>query len=104
MLNCETGTLPLAIEVGKSESIPEDLGLCDFCDLQVVENEFHFVFHRPLNGELRNCLFESIQLKNPDLFWKYEGEILSWHFENVFALARFIERARHLRQSTLHPV
>lgn len=97
--------MPLAIEVGRFRGIPEDLLLCGFCDLQVVEDEVHFVFHGPLYGELRNCLFESIQLKNPDLFWKYAGETLSGLLENyVFVLARLMEKAWHLRQSTLYPV
>ena len=100
-----TSTLPLAVEVGRFKGTPEHLRLCEFCDLQVVEDEFHFVFYCPLYCDLRNSLFESIQFKNPDIFWKYEGEILCWLFENdVFALAKFIEKAWYLRQSILYPI
>lgn len=93
------------MEVGRFKGTPAYLRLCEFCDLQVVEDEFHFVFYCPLYCDLRNSLFESIQLKNPDIFWKYEGEILCWLFENyVFALAKFIEKAWYLRQSILYPI
>ena len=71
----------------------------------MVEDEFHFVFYCPLYNDIRNLLFESIQLKNPDLFWKCEGEILCWLFEkDVFVLAKFVEKAWHVRQSRLYPV
>ena len=35
-----TGTLPLAIEVGRYKGIPEEKRLCVFCDLGVVEDEW----------------------------------------------------------------
>lgn len=78
------------MEVGRFKGIPEHLRLCEFCDLQVVEDEFHFVFYCPLYCDLRNSLFESI---------------LCWLFENdVFALAKFIEKAWYLPQSILYPI
>lgn len=41
--------------------------------------------------------------KNPDIFWKYEDEILCLLFENeVFALEKFIEKAWYLWQSILY--
>ena len=100
-----SGTLPLAIEVGRYKGIPEEQRLCVLCDLNVVEDEYHFLFHCPVYCELRNCLFEKIQLKNPDLFWLSEGEMLRWLFnEETFAMARFVENAWHLRQRTLYPI
>jgi hypothetical protein len=43
-----TSTLPLAVEVGRFKGTPEHLRLCEFCDLQVVEDECHLVFYCPL--------------------------------------------------------
>lgn len=75
------------------KATPEHLHLCEFYDLQVAEDEFHFVFHCLLYSDLWNSLFESIQFKNPDELWKYEGESLCCWFENiVFALAKYIEK------------
>ena len=99
------GTLPLAIEVGRFKGIPEERRLCEFCDLHVVEDEFHFILYCPLFDELRNCLFKSAELKNADIFWKSEGDIVNWLFGNdVFALARYIDKAWTLRQSILYPM
>jgi len=39
------------------------LRLCEFCDLKVLVDEFDFVFYCPLHYDLRNSLFELIQLK-----------------------------------------
>ena len=78
--------------------------MCVLCDLGVVEDEFHFVFHCPLYNNLRNSLFEKMQDKNPDLFWMSECYMLSWLFnKEVFVLAKFIEKAWQLRWRTLYP-
>lgn len=51
------GVLPLAVEVGRYNGIPEEEPLCVvLCGLGVVEDEFHFVFHCPLYHGLRNVL------------------------------------------------
>lgn len=50
----------------------------------VVEDEFHFLFHYTVYSDLRNQLFEKIQLKNPDLFWPSEVDMLSWLFKESF--------------------
>ena len=100
-----SGTLPLAVEVGRFRGTPVEERLCLLCDLGIVEDELHFVFHCPLYGELRNILFEKIQQRNPDLFWLSEFDMLRWFFsEEIFVFAKFIERAWLLRQKNLYPV
>lgn len=88
------------------KATPEHLHLREFYDLQVAEDEFHFVFHCLLYSDLRNSLFKSIQFKNADVLWKHEGESLCCWFENVaFALAKFIEKTWWYRQqSILYPI
>ena len=49
--------------------------------LDIVEDEFNFVFHCPFYSDLRNCLIEKIQSKNPDLFWLSKVDILNWLFK-----------------------
>ena len=98
------GVLPLAVEVGRYKAIPEEERLCAVCDLGVVEDEFHFVFYCPVYDHLRNILLEKIQVKNPDLFWLSEGNMLSWLFaEEVFTLGKFVEKAWQLRWRMLYP-
>ncbi len=45
------GTLPLVTEVDRYKGIAEEHCLC-FCDLSVVENVFHLVFHCPMYNDL----------------------------------------------------
>ena len=47
-------------------------------------------------------LFETIQNKNPDLFWM--SEMLNWLFnKEVFVVANYIEKAWQLCWRTLYP-
>ena len=39
---------------------PEDLRICDHCNLTSVENELYILFHRDLYNDLRNTLFIKI--------------------------------------------
>ena len=90
----------------KSAPVTEPLSLeqrlCVPCDLGVVEDEFHFMFYCPCYHELRMSLFETIQNKNPDLFWM--SEMLNWLFiKEVFVVANYIEKAWQLCWRTLYP-
>ena len=88
------GTLPLSLEVGRFNSIAEEERLCSVCDLRVVEDEAHFMFHCPLYKEHRLNLFEKMQNMNTDLFWCDDNVKLEWLFrEDVFSVALFIKRA-----------
>ncbi len=62
--------------MGRHKGIPEEQRLCLFCDLGVVEDKFHFVFHRPLFNDLRSVLLDRMQGKNLDLFWATEDHML----------------------------
>lgn len=88
--------------MGRFKSASDHLHLCELFELQVVEDEFHFViiiiffFYVSSYCDLWNYLFESIQSttkKIPQICWKYEVEILCWLFENdVFALANIYRK------------
>lgn len=100
-----TGTLPLAVEVGRFKGIPEENRICTMCDLGLVEHEFHFVLYCPFYTDLRSILFERVQCLNPDVFWMSEGEMLSWIFSNeVFAFVNFICKAWERRQNVMYRV
>ena len=99
------GVLPLAIEVGRFKGTPDELRLCEFCDFNLVEDELHFILYCPLYDDLRKCMFKTVPMNNADIFWKSEGEILSWIFENeIFVFSRFIEKAWLRRQCVLYPM
>ncbi len=63
--------------------IPKEQCLCVLCDLGVVEDESHLVFHCSLYNDSRNVLFERIQGKNLDLYWLTEGHMLSCFFMKI---------------------
>lgn len=61
----------------------------------MAENQFNclFVCFCSLHCDLRNSLSEAVLLRNPDMIWKYEGELLCWLFESaVFALETVLKR------------
>lgn len=94
------GILPLAIEVGRFNSVPEEGRLCTLCNLNVIEDELHFVFHCPLYDEARQLLFQKMQ--NVKLFWTDDVVKLEGFFRReVFTLATFMKRAWAMRRSYL---
>ncbi len=97
-----TGILPLAIETGRFNNILEDNRLCEMCDLNDVESESHFLLYCTLYDDLRECLFNDILQRNPDMFYWSDEEKLKWLFDfDIFGLAIFISKAWKRRQDRL---
>ena len=93
-----SGILPLALETGRFHSTPEEDRKCILCDLDVVENEMHFLFYCPLYHSCRYTLFSKI----PDIFSLSDDAKLMCMFNNhVFPLTKFMLDAYELRKSTL---
>ena len=51
-----TGVAPLAIELVRHRGIPLEDRLCVFCDMEVVEEEHHFIMECPFYSDLREKL------------------------------------------------
>lgn len=49
----------LAIEKGRHENIPRENRLCQLCNYQVVEDEYHFVLICPMLADVRKCFLPS---------------------------------------------
>ena len=66
------GNHNLKIETGRFTipKTPEDLRICDHCNLNSVENELHILFHCDLYNDLRKTLFIKINDRNT-LFTNY---------------------------------
>ena len=60
------GIAPLQIELGRFNNTPIENRLCKFCDLSLVEDEFHFVFVCPGLTGIRQDLLTAIYFKFPD--------------------------------------
>ena len=59
------GILPLEIEVGRYHNIPEDQRLCKLCDMQSVENEYHFLFDCPAYEDHRTVFYNEVMESQP---------------------------------------
>ena len=64
------GNHNLKIETGRFTipKTPEDLRICDHCNLNSAENELHILFHCDLYNDLRKTLFIKINDRNTLLF------------------------------------
>ena len=63
------GNHNLKIETGQFTT-PEDLRICDHCNLNSVENELHILFHCDLYNDLRKTILVKINDRNT-LFTNY---------------------------------
>ena len=73
MTQLRVGALKLQIEIGR-HSVPyvdPAERICKNCDLEEVEDEFHFVIKCPLYKRLRQALYEKITPKFP-IFETYD--------------------------------
>ena len=61
-----TGILPLEIEVGRFRNLDLSQRLCKVCNLQVVEDEIHFLCECPKYIEHRKSIFASATSANSD--------------------------------------
>ena len=99
------GILPLNIEVGRYRNQPLEERLCPICELQEVEDEFHFLFRCPNNELLRNSWFIELRNRVPDIDFFDEQEQLRIIFENCHRQAsKFIKRSFDLRKEKLFNV
>ena len=57
MAQLRAGVLPLCIETGRYKQIEVSNRLCVFCDLNEIEDEYHFVCKCCLYVDIRNDIF-----------------------------------------------
>ena len=61
------GVLPLAIETGRFRSIPLEERLCVLCDVNVIEDEKHFLCNCKLYEDIRQTMYDNVS-QNYQLF------------------------------------
>ena len=98
-----SGTLPLALETGRFNSIPEEERNCLFCELGEIENELHFLFYCPKYDGIREVFINKMCLIYDDFLEldDYEKTALCFS-KGVFAVADFICQAWERRQNSLY--
>ena len=65
MAQFRLGVLPLKIESGRYQNMPEEQRTCDTCS-NTVENETHFIFDCPQYSATRDILLDSARMLNND--------------------------------------
>ena len=78
----------LAIERGRYENIPRDDRKCKYCNLNVVESEYHFLLVCPLYGDLRRKYFSPYFCHWPSLL-KFENLMSSQSKRVQMNIAKF---------------
>ena len=89
----------LAVVTGKCYKINKENRLCNFCNLNAIEDEFHFLIDCPNYKKLRKSPFKSIQgTEHIDLSWGNITKKLRELFSNgsiqsLYVLGKFVQTA-----------
>ena len=89
----------LAIESGRYDDTPRSDRLCKFCNLNVVENEYHFLLVCPLYIDIRRKYFNSYFCHWPTLM-KFENLMSVKSKRKINNLAKYVYFASQLRTAT----
>ena len=105
------GVCPLRIESGRYEGgkyIPSDERICLCCNLELVEDEFHFVMKCPVYDKLRLVFFQAVEkvdgtflYKKTDIKSAFMYLMSSKNCDIIKALSVFVWEAFTLRESLL---
>ena len=80
--------------------------LCNFCNLNAIENEFHFLIDCPNYEKLRKSLFKSIQdteridLSRGNITEKLRELFSNGSLQSLYVLSKFVQTAM---ESSEHP-
>ena len=101
MAQFRSGTLPLRIEVGRYRGESPNERVCEFCSLNEIEDERHFVFRCTLYTQERLELFEDNKIdKNNNITLEQKLYLL---FENhTFLFAKYIQKCYFKRNSEMY--
>jgi len=75
------GILPLAVETGRFINLPLEERLCKNCNVETVEDEWHFVFDCDLYDRERTAYFDKIVNTKPEFIYLEPKDQLKYLFE-----------------------
>jgi hypothetical protein len=97
-----SGTLPLNIEIGRFRHIELENRTCTLCDLNVIENEFHFVCQCPVYSDCRSIMYNSITTKHSEFNNLQVQEKFLFIMKNEWQnLSVYLKSAWEIRNSKL---
>ena len=108
------GILPLEIETGRFRNVKdavtgnfrklrEDERICKICEMNQVENEFHFICVCPKYDVQRTEFYQKVGEKTPQFISMNSNEKIVYLLKiEPHLLARFIESIWNIRQNLLY--
>ena len=90
----------LLCETGRYNNIPYDRRICTFCNMQVIENEYHFILICPIYSDLRKMYLPKIYNRWPNL-QKFFSLMSSTNVKIIVNLSKFVYLANLRRESFL---
>ena len=88
----------LAIERGRFEHIERNNRLCRYCNLNMIENEYHFLLVCPLYRDLRKKYFQNYYCHWPTMN-KFDDLMAKTSKHAILNLSKFVFYAMRLRDS-----
>lgn len=86
----------LLIEEGRHRNIERNLRICTKCNMNVIENEYHFLLVCPFYRELRIKCLPNYYCHWPNLF-KFKNLLNSSQSSTIIKLAKYIYQSFSLR-------
>ena len=85
--------IPATVETGRYRGVDEESRICEYCHLNEVEDEVHFILFCPLYDDLREILFQKVHSPELNLLEYENGALIQFLFDHVFAFAEYIYKA-----------
>ena len=89
----------LNVEVSRHNKIDYQTRLCNLCDKQEIEDEYHFVIRCPINKNIRDIYLPSVDSDRSTELLFYS--LFNGNREQVLNLARFIYNAFKVREEKI---
>ena len=96
MSRFRTSSRELRIETGRYDNTPREQRLCKSCNMNKIEDEFHFLLVCPKYRDLRCKYFKRYYCHWPTLY-KFENIMLSTSNKVIVKLAKYIYHASKCR-------
>lgn len=77
--------------MGRYRGVIKDERICEYCELNEVDNETHFILYCPL-----------VYVPDLDLIGIENGALIEYLFHNVFAFSEYLAKARERRRKVTY--
>ena len=93
------GILPIAIETGRYKSVPKHRRICEFCNIDKVENEIHVLFECSVYEEERLNWLEQLDINNTNV---PVNNILTIMFKHPRQTGKYLVKIMEKRRKLLY--